>query len=106
MKKFLIKMKVNKYEKNLSLSNKLRKRLFEASIFLLIFAFIAVVYYYIEPMFIIFSANKPGEEILFTSHSPDSSISLEVYLDNGSATVDYSIKVYIKTEKDKRIIYN
>ncbi len=53
----------------------------------------------------IFQANAP-ETFLCSSVSPDEKYTLEAYKTQPGATVDFSIKVYLKTDNKKKLIYN
>lgn len=51
------------------------------------------------------SSDVP-ETYLLTSQSPDGKYILEAYKTEPDATVDFSIKVYIKNEDERELIYN
>lgn len=80
--------------------------LISIGIIFLAFILIVAIYKFVIPLFILGSAVDSNEELISTSVSPNGSITLEAYKDNGSATVDYSIKVYRVTDTTKDLIYN
>lgn len=53
-----------------------------------------------------FSQNNAQETLIESSLSPDGKYALEAYKTEPGATVDFSIKVYIKTDGNKELIYN
>lgn len=50
--------------------------------------------------------NNTSETFLESSISPDGKYKLEAYKTEPGATVDFSIKVYIIMENNKKLIYN
>ena len=52
------------------------------------------------------SQNNTSETFLESSISPDGKYKLEAYKTEPGATVDFSIKVYIIMENNKKLIYN
>lgn len=77
-----------------------------AIIFVFLLLLSLIVYNFILPIFILGNSENQNEDFLFTSVSPDRNITLEVYRDNGNATVDYSIRVYKKLGDRKKLVYN
>ena len=51
-------------------------------------------------------SSDVSETYLLTSKSPDGKYILEAYRTEPDATVDFSIKVYIKNEDERKLIYN
>lgn len=64
-----------------------------------------IVYKFIVPITIL-GSKSDSEELIATSISPNGSVSLEVYRDNGNATVDYSVKVYAEMNGKRKLVYN
>lgn len=52
------------------------------------------------------SQRNTQETFITSSISPDGEYTLEAYKTEPGATVDFSIKVYIKTDSNKELIYN
>lgn len=52
------------------------------------------------------SQNGTPETLIDSSISPDGKYTLEAYKTESGATVDFSIKVYIRTDHSKQLIYN
>ena len=57
-------------------------------------------------MTVVCMSSAGGEELLYTSESPDGEIKLDVYRHNGGATTAFSIKVYRTDGLRKKLIYN
>lgn len=53
-----------------------------------------------------FSQSNTQETLIESSLSPDGKYALEAYKTEPGATVDFSIKVYVKTDGNKELIYN
>ncbi|MEG1981817.1 MAG: DUF5412 family protein, partial [Clostridia bacterium] len=52
------------------------------------------------------SLSSTQDTLIESSISADGKYALEAYKIEPGATVDFSIKVYIKTDSDKKLIYN
>jgi hypothetical protein len=52
------------------------------------------------------SSVPEDEKLLATSVSPNNAYKLQAYRTEPGATVDFSVKVYIVTKKEKILIYN
>lgn len=57
-------------------------------------------------LLVIFLTSCTEEDLLLTSTSPNKTYTVEAYLSNSGATVDYSIKVYLLDNSKKTLIYN
>lgn len=57
-------------------------------------------------VFMWFAFGTSQADLLMTSISPDGKYTVEAYRVNSGATVDFSVKVYVITEKGKKLIYN
>ena len=62
---------------------------------------------YIIPILnIVRSQNSNQESFIMASESPDGKYNLEAYRTEPGATVDFSIRVYIVNDNQKKIIYD
>ena len=75
-------------------------------ILLISVAIISVLIYLSPVLFITMSQAESQEVFLLSSQSPDGKYTLEAYRKEPGATIDFSIKVYLIKDKNKKLLYN
>lgn len=81
--------------------------LFIISSLVLIVLFALFIRIYIVPIFNIGNSQTSSQEtFLISSQSPDGKYNLEAYRTEPGATVDFSIRVYIINDNNRKIIYD
>jgi len=87
--------------------NKIRKLEFNTPKVVIVLAILICAIYFVYTITLISNSQSNGRETLLqTSASPGSKYKIEAFVTNPGATVDFSVKVYVITENEKRLIYN
>ena len=102
---------INDFEENLEdimFNNKVNRKKSKISSVIFFSSVILILCLIIGSIIFIKPKSSPGEELIGKTTSTDGKYTIEAYLINGGATVDWTVRCYLKIDKKmgKKLIYN